>query len=187
MKMAKRILSLVLVLAMVACLGVTAFADSATPVVNVAVNGVQKYSYNGTVGASVYSVVEGSGLAKWKTVTDYYDPDVTHQALVSFAGLAPATFNAKSATDCENLKKATNYEATDITWYDSLPGYGLISYDSATGIYTFIYAGYDWTYTSTLQKNIYDYMCCYTLKANEVVTVNYGFNASIWTSEYPLV
>lgn len=59
MKMAKRILSLVLVLAMIACLSVTAFADgtsnTATIVVKASGNAVDTITVN--AGTTVYAAV----------------------------------------------------------------------------------------------------------------------------------
>ena len=79
MKMAKRILSLVLVLAMVACLGVTAFADTpATPYINVTVKNsrsgaTDSWTVAATTGASVKSALDTdeAHARDWKKVADY--------------------------------------------------------------------------------------------------------------------
>ena len=60
MKMAKRILSLVLVLAMVACLGVTAFAeDTNTATIKIVVNGkTESYTVALTEGMTAKTALE---------------------------------------------------------------------------------------------------------------------------------
>ena len=78
MKMAKRILSLVLVLAMVACLGVTAFAeDTNTATIKIVVNGkTESYTVALTEGmtakTALETLYEEGEIEKplWKPVAD---------------------------------------------------------------------------------------------------------------------
>lgn len=192
MKMAKRILSLVLVLAMVACLGVTAFADTpATPYINVTVKtsrsgATDSWTVAATTGASVKSALDAdtAHAIEWNTVQDYYDATKTHSALVSYGGYATTKFDSTVARDRANLaKKGYNYST--ITWYTgALQGYGLIKQEGSN--YTYIYAGYDWTYSSNKSAQIWDYMCCYNVKADEVVELVYDFTVSVWTTTTPL-
>ena len=192
MKMAKRILSLVLVLAMVACLGVTAFADTpATPYINVTVKNSRSgattsWTVAATTGASVKSALDAdtAHVPYWDTVQDYYDSSKTHSALVSYGGYATTKFDSTVARDRANLaKKGYNYST--ITWYTgALQGYGLIKQEGSN--YTYIYAGYDWTYSSNKSTQIWDYMCCYNVQADEVVELVYDFTVSVWTTTTPL-
>ena len=195
MKMAKRILSLVLVLAMVACLGVTAFADTpATPYINVTVKNsrsgaTDSWTVAATTGASVKSALDTdvAHARDWKEVADYYNPSTIHYALNGYGSYASTKFDKNNAQDVKNLTDK-KYDVSKITWYTgAYQGYGLIDYDETTGEYTYIYAGYDWTYSSNLSPQIWDYMCCYNVQATEVVQLVYEFTVSEWTTTTPLV
>ena len=102
MKMAKRILSLVLVLVMFASLSVTAFADTpATPYINVTVKNSRSgatpsWTVAATTGASVKSALDAdtAHAISWNTVQDYYDATKTHSALVSYGGYATTKFDS---------------------------------------------------------------------------------------------
>ena len=195
MKMAKRILSLVLVLVMFASLSVTAFADTpATPYINVTV----KNSRSGATGAWTVAAETGKSVqyaikekdtahhSDWNPVSDYYDPTVTHYALVSYGGFATTKFNKSNAQDVKYLEDK-DYDVDSITWYTGdYQGYGLVDYNATTGKYTYIYAGYDWTYSSNLSPQIWTYMCCYNVQADEVVELVYDFTVSVWTTTTPL-
>lgn len=192
MKMAKRILSLVLVLVMFASLSVTAFADTpATPYINVTVKNSRSgatgsWTVAATTGASVKSALDAdtAHAIDWNTVQDYYDATKTHSALASYGGFATTKFDSTVARDRANLaKKGYNYST--ITWYTgALQGYGLIKQEGSN--YTYIYAGYDWTYSSNKSTQIWDYMCCYNVQADEVVELVYDFTVSVWTTTTPL-
>ena len=192
MKMAKRILSLVLVLVMFASLSVTAFADTpATPYINVTVKNSRSgattsWTVAATTGASVKSALDAdtAHAIDWNIVQDYYDATKTHSALASYGGFATTKFDSTVARDRANLaKKGFNYST--ITWYTgALQGYGLIKQDGSN--YTYIYAGYDWTYSSNKSAQIWDYMCCYNVQADEVVELVYDFTVSVWTTTTPL-
>lgn len=195
MKMAKRILSLVLVLVMFASLSVTAFADTpATPYINVTVknsrNGATpSWTVAATTGASVKSALDAdtAHAISWNTVQDYYDASKTHSALVSYGGFATTKFNKSNAQDVKYLADK-DYDVDSITWYTGdYQGYGLVDYNATTGKYTYIYAGYDWTYSSNLSPQIWTYMCCYNVQATEVVQLVYEFTVSEWTTTTPLV
>ena len=195
MKMAKRILSLVLVLAMVACLGVTAFADTpAIPYINVTVKNsrsgaTDSWTVAATTGASVKSALDtdAAHARDWKEVADYYNPSTIHYALNGSGSYATTKFDKNYAQDVKNLTDK-KYDVSKITWYTgAYQGYGLIDYDETTGEYTYIYAGYDWTYSSNLSPQIWDYMCCYNVRATEVVQLVYEFTVSEWTTTTPLV
>lgn len=195
MKTAKRLLSLVLVLAMVACLGVTAFADTpATPYINVTVKNsrsgaTDSWTVAATTGASVKSALDtdAAHARDWKEVADYYNPSTIHYALNGYGSYASTKFDKNYAQDVKNLTDK-KYDVSKITWYTgAYQGYGLIDYDETTGEYTYIYAGYDWTYSSNLSPQIWDYMCCYNVRATEVVQLVYEFTVSEWTTTTPLV
>lgn len=192
MKMAKRILSLVLVLATLACLSVTAFADTpATPYIQVTVassrsGATDSWTVAATTGESVKSALDTDTVhaRDWKEVADYYNPSTIRYALNGYGDYASTKFDSTVVADRTNLaKKGYNYK--NITWYTGdLQGYGLIKQDGSN--YTYIYAGYDWTYSSNKSAQIWDYMCCYNVQADEVVQLVYDFTVSVWTTTTPL-
>lgn len=198
MKLKKRFLALVLAMIMVMCMNVTAFADTVTtPLINVTVAGSRSgvttsWSISATPGASVKSVISADKMheSDWKQVQDYYDSSISHYALESYGGYASAKFDKNNAMDVANLIAKSEYDAddiADITWYSgAYQGYGLVSYNAVTGKYTYVYAGYDWTYSSNENSQIWDYMCCYNVSSGEIVDLVYDFTVSVWTSDYPL-
>ena len=192
MKMARRILSLVLVLVTLACLSVTAFADTpATPYIQVTVassrsGATDSWTVAATTGESVKSALDTDTVhaRDWKEVADYYNPSTIRYALNGYGDYASTKFDSTVVADRTNLaKKGYNYK--NITWYTGdLQGYGLIKQDGSN--YTYIYAGYDWTYSSNKSAQIWDYMCCYNVQADEVVQLVYDFTVSVWTTTTPL-
>ena len=203
MKTTRRIFSMVLALMMILSLSVTAFADTVVKAPDMTVKVVTSPNgtkTNWTIPANVGETVEAALNRKetlnvtifWKVVNDYYVPTKTHNALVSMRGFESTGFDPDNATDVANLMSYTNnkYSASqiaDMTWYTgNYQGYGLIGYDEDTGEYSYIYAGYDWTYSSNTNPQIWDYMCCYTIKDGEAVTLTYDFTVSEWTTTTPL-
>lgn len=200
MKMAKRILSLVLVLVMFASLSVTAFADTpAKPYINVTVKNSRSgatpsWTVAATTGASVKSALDAdtAHAISWNTVQDYYDPSKIHSALASYAGFGSTGFDKDYAGDVANLKAAGKGYDDDaieaIDWCSGIyQGYGLVEHDEAAGTYTYVYAGYDWTYTNADGGEIWDYMCCYNVSADEVIYLTYGFTVTDpWVRTAPL-
>lgn len=191
MKTTRRILSMVLVLMMVLSLSVTAFADGVTPRVEVTIqpsDGTTSTStLYGTEGQSLYNLLDDTNEADWETVNDYYQPGVTHEALVSYKGYASQGI---SNTEIDRAKlQAKGYSYDSISWLgNSHPGYGLISTSTSgeTTSYTYIYAGYDWTYKNA-DGEIWTYMCCYDLEADDVIQLTYAFGISVWTTTTPIV
>ena len=137
MKMAKRILSLVLVLVMFASLSVTAFADTpATPYINVTVKNsrsgaTDSWTVAATTGASVKSALDTdvAHARDWKEVADYYNPSTIHYALNGYGSYASTKLDKNYAQDVKNLTDK-KYDVSKITWYTgAYQGYGLIDYD----------------------------------------------------------
>ena len=193
MKTTKRVLSMVLALMMVLSLSVTAFADTpATPYINVTVKtsrsgATDSWTVAATTGASVKSALDTDAVhaRDWKQVADYYNPSTIHYALNGYGAYASTKFDPEYEADQDNLLEH-GYDYSEITWYDgTLQGYGLIRQDGSN--YTYIYAGYDWTYNSNLSAEIWDYMCCYNVQANEIINLTYDFTVSVWTTTTPLV
>ena len=124
MKMAKRILSLVLVLATLACLSVTAFADTpATPYIQVTVassrsGATDSWTVAATTGESVKSALDTDTVhaRDWKQVADYYNPSTIHYALNGYGAYATTKFDKSNAQDVKNLTDK-KYDVSKITWY----------------------------------------------------------------------
>lgn len=195
MKKTSRVLSLVLALVMIFSLSVTAFADTAPSIVVKDGGTTLATISNLTVGQSVASAItdyadENDIQYHWDTVTDYYDPSLTHQALTSFFDRATRGISKNSTEDMAKavaaLKKLdyTDDVIAKIDWLTGAnAGYGLIKTsvnDEGKTVYTYAYAGYAWTYTDANNSEIWDYMCHYFLKDGEVITVSYGFNLSVF-------
>ena len=201
MKTTKRVLSMVLALMMFFSLSVTAFADTVVKApdikVNVATSRVgagTSWTVEANVGQNVCAAIKADTkhVSKWDDkVKDYYNPSKLHSALLSYGGFATTKFDKNIAADVANLVSHSNYNESQIaamTWYTgNYQGYGLVGYDEDTGEYSYIYAGYDWTYSSDKNPQIWDYMCCYNIKDGEAVTLVYDFTVSEWTTDTPLV
>lgn len=184
MKMAKRILSLVLVLAMVACLGVTAFAeDTNTATIKIVVNGkTESYTVALTEGmtakTALETLYEEGEIEKplWKPVADWQDPSVTHYALTTIG-----TVESKTGTTADLHNAGKFLDVKETAAVANHPGYYLVEQNGNS--YHYLYVGYDWTYTSTTVGggDLYTYMCCYTLTAGETVTITYSLQITDWT------
>lgn len=181
MKMAKRILSLLLVLAMVACLGVTAFADDAgTATIKIVVDG-ETTTITGSANQTLDEVLDQAaekgfiGTVEWNPVRDWEKPDVIHKALT---GIGDNVAETGTSADLANSKFS---DVTEDAAVPGHPGYYLVGQDGNT--YHYVYVGYDWTYTSTTVGggDLYTYMCCYTLTAGETVTITYSLQITDWT------
>ena len=197
MKNMRKVLSMVLALVMILSLSVTASATGTTPRVDVAIKTssgavTKSFSIPANVDDSLYDVVHGYGGDDWETVSDYYDPSETHQALTEFEGKKSTPLDTtEGSADLAAVKTAlsaqgySNEVINAIAWRTGTnAGYGLISSttNGTTTTYTYVYAGYDWTYSSDLNGEIWTYMCCYDLSAGEVVSLTYGFNISVFNS-----
>ena len=197
MKNMRKVLSMVLALVMILSLSVTASATGTTPRVDVAIKTssgavTKSFSIPANVDDSLYDVVHGYGGDDWETVSDYYDPSETHQALTEFEGKKSTPLDTtEGSADLAAVKTAlsaqgySNEVINAIAWRTGTnASYGLISSttNGTTTTYTYVYAGYDWTYSSDLNGEIWTYMCCYDLSAGEVVSLTYGFNISVFNS-----
>lgn len=196
MKMAKRILSLVLVLVMFASLSVTAFADGTSApkiVVKIDTPDVQyTKTFEAAAGMKLNDAVTrylAELNPQWQTVNDWQQEGVTHQALVSMNGLSTTPAASNNAT--RNAIIANGYEFDK--WVPGHTGYAqLVSKDGDATPYHYLYVGYGWTYDSSLHMTngefdyIDLYMCCYTLSANETIYLNYDLSFSDWFSDTAL-
>lgn len=190
MKTTRRFLSMVLALMMILSLSVTAFATEATtPKVVITIDApdgtpVAPITISGHVGDSVESVVKSKSTlaSEWNEVSDYYQPSVKHDALVSLNGYRAVAASASREKDIAALE-AAHYDVSKLQWISGRPGYAQLEYNEETGEYHYLYAGYDWTYSSDKTGDIWTYMCCYNLRADETVSLTYKLQITDWWTE----
>lgn len=188
MKTAKRLLSLVLVLAMVACLGVTAFADTAstnTATVVIKANGVEIDRGNAPAGQSVYTYLVGK----------YGNPDGWSE-FDDINGNTAKALNSLTVKDETYTNCAVDGSTTSIVveQWGTITGYGLVSTEKSGDTitkYNFVYVGNSWVYSvknaagSTVDVESM-YMNQYVMNAGDVITVEYKLVKSEWSSQYPI-
>lgn len=192
MKMAKRILSLVLVLVMFASLSVTAFADTTTGTATIKIVEVKDEvttelaTISGNAGESVYAAVSREyGTEGWSSFNDYFGQPAK--------ALNYLTVNGKTYTNGAVDGSTTGIKVE--AWGNVYDGYGLVSLvkdgDTITG-YNYVYVGNSWVYSvkDSTGANVdvsAKYMNQYTMNAGDVVTLAFTRVVSEWTSETPLV
>lgn len=196
-KNAKRFAGMLLVLAMLLSLSVTAFAaDYATvPVSDITVtvnvvnskNPSDSYSKNVSVpaGGSVYdALVKGEQLGYWTVSGDFYG-DSWFMNSMSCNGhpyaTEPLLTQPDSVKDPETGVIYTTFE-------DWAKGYGLIS-QTEDG-YTYCYVGYAWTYSvggTTGGQDVGELaMNEFVLRNGNTITLKYDLQTTVWTQEDPL-
>lgn len=186
MKMAKRILSLVLVLAMIACLSVTAFADgtsnTATIVVKASGNAVDTITVN--AGTTVYAAV----------LQQYGDPD-GWSSFTDMNGNTAMALWRLTVKGSQYISGAANGATSGINaqWSTKRPGYGFEGFayndDGEIVGYKYVYVGNDFIYTVTNNNQTVDvsdkYMNQYTIQTGDVITISYELVVSRWVAETP--
>ena len=189
MKMAKRILSLVLDLVRFASLSVTAFADTAstnTATVVIKANGVEIDRGSAPAGQSVYAylVATYGNPSGWSEFVD----------INGDTAMALNTMKVKG-TDYTNCAIDGSTTAIQVERWGTITGYGLVSTvksgDTITE-YNFIYVGNSWVYsvknaagTTVDVESLY--MNQYAMSAGDVVTVEFGLVESRWSSSEPII
>ncbi len=178
-KTLKKTLALVMAVAMLFALSATAFAAGTASLQIVLPSGaLTAVSYNiPNNGATVYDAVVTSYASytpTWKNVQDWQYP-ITWKALTGMT-INGITYATRAMTSAERV----TYNVPAATWstnpaYD---GYGLISVNN--GVYTYIYAGFDWTYKVNGQ-DVYSYMEAVNLSNNDSVELTYSDQITIWT------
>lgn len=182
-KTLKRTLAIVMAVAMLFALSATAFAAGTASLQIVLPSGAQT-AVNYPIpddGATVYDAVVDKYAAyslTWETVTDWYDPDITWEALTGMT-ISGVTYATRAMTSSER----TAYNVQNATWSTNpdYSGYGLVSVND--GVYTYIYAGFDWTYKVNGQ-NVYDYMEAVELSDNDSIVLTYSAQITTWTQNY---
>lgn len=184
MKMAKRILSLVLVLVMFASLSVTAFAttNGASLVINVE----GEYYFDLPIDSGISLMAAMQSKADLEAVFTGPFADVNGNdayALTSMMGYG-----------ADPLDGPTSGETAE-AWSTVNPGYGLVGTSAGENgetVYTYIYVGNDWKYTvknaSGANVDVRSlYTNQYTIQDGDVVTFDYNKQVETWTTTSPMM
>lgn len=185
-KTMKRTLAIVMAVAMLFALSATAFAagTASLQIVYLGTN-LQVVGYNiPNDGATVYDAVTATYASYnpgWETVPDYYVPDLEWEALISMT-INNQTYSTRAMTAAER----TTYSVPTATWSNNpnYEGYGLVSVDNDG--YTYIYAGFDWTYTVNGTPIYNHYMEDFELSNGDVVVLTYAAQIVTWPQEDPI-
>lgn len=186
MKTTRRILSLLLVLAMVACLGVTAFADgtSSNATIIVKAGGNTVATTTADAGETVYAAVlkQYRNPEGWSSFTDMNGNTAMALWSLTVNEVPYVSGPADGASSGINAQ-----------WSTKRPGYGFEDFaynddDEIVG-YKYVYVGNDFVYTVTNNNATVDvsdkYMNQYTIQAGDVITISYELVVSRWVAETP--
>lgn len=183
MKKIRRWLSIVLAMVMVLSMNVAAFAEESEG----ATSGTASVTIHGSESTIAFTTSADMTLRQalinakanntitaldWKQVSDWQDASLTHYALIQINDDIAET---GTSADLENTDFSSLTEENAVEGH---PGYYLVSQSGNT--YHYVYVGYDWTYTVN-DAEVYDYMCCHTLNAGDVVDITYSLTVSDWT------
>lgn len=188
MKTTRRIFSMVLALMMVLSLSVTAFADTTTTAtLNISVNGVQKASLHPAAGQSVYeylnTVYTGTTIS-WSSFNDIYGKPAKNLDSLTIDGTPYANGAVDGSTTSVKVEK-----------WGSIKGYGLVSVekdgDTIVG-YNYVYVGNSWVYSvkdsTGATVDVSDkYMNQYEIQSGDVISLEFKFVTSEWTSDEPIL
>lgn len=162
-KSTNKILSLVLALAMVFSLSITAFA-AGTATFEITIDGDPYIDETIPVGngKTVYDVIEDNKEdwePVWKPVYDIYNHSVMYQALESLMGAGEEEVSNPAAElpavitlpeDMPYKDGCTAVAKKDIAWSSNFPSYGLLKYgegENGEMQYSYVYVHLDWVYT----------------------------------------
>jgi hypothetical protein len=135
----------------------------------------------GNVGDSVYTAIMANDNprgADFDPVPDYYEPEITRQALISLEGLSSTPGTIADVPYSYIIQYPT------MSAVANHPGYFLL--ESSSQQYHYLYVGKDWVYRYEGGSNLNIYMDqCYPA-ANSVIEVSYGPQATDWTQTTPI-
>lgn len=193
----KKLASMLLVLAMLLSLSVTAFAaDYATDpdsYINVTVNVVNEKdssaSYSRTVsvlnGSSVYAVImEGKAKGYWTAEGEFYEDYDKNGNPLGTQSWYLHSLNSYSTEPCSEPPAGFPGDPED--WYQ---GYGLVDADPENDYYEYYYAGWAWEYSvsnPTGGQNVKELaMNKFVLHSGNDITLTYDLSTSQWDMDEP--
>lgn len=199
MKKMNKFVSMLLVVAMIFAMSISAFAahpDMGTTVgsatLTIKIDGVNRLVNRPISGVTLKDGLNNLNATMslnlvWKDAVDYYDSTITHQALQSLYG-----YQTTYATTTELTNNTyTDYNNVSYTVDEEdkvMNGYYLLGTDTAVNPatqeeatrYHYLYIGKGWTYSlANSSAEIYDYMCCYVLNGQNIV-LEYSLQPSDW-------
>lgn len=183
MKNMRKLLSLVLALMLLLSLSVNAFAAENAATINITVLGESYITQPINSGDSVKAALESN--PDWEAV--FTGPFTDKDGEEAYALQTLMEFGSDPADGPSSGKTAE-------AWSTVNPGYGLVgtgTNEAGQTTYTYIYVGYDWTYSvrnaSGAEVDVSElYMNQYIIQDGDVVTVDYAFQDVTWTTTTPL-
>lgn len=183
MKNMRKLLSLVLALMLLLSLSVNAFAAENAATINITVEGEPYITQPIDSAISVKAALQSN--PDWEAV--FGDPFTDIYGNEAYALISLMEYGSDPADGPSSGKTAE-------AWSTVNPGYGLVgtgTNEAGQTTYTYIYVGYDWTYSvrnaSGAEVDVSElYMNQYIIQDGDVVTVDYAFQDVTWTTTTPL-
>ncbi len=177
-KTLKRTLAIVMAVAMLFALSVSVFAAGSVSMQIVLFSyemDAEQFNYLNN-NTTVYDAV----VATYGTYSPSWKPGITPKILTGMT--IDENAYVSRAMDAD---ERVAFNVPTATWSNNpdYAGYGLIS--EVNGVYTYIYAGFDWTYTVN-GNPVYDYMNEYNLSNGDVVVLTYSEQIVTWPQENPI-
>lgn len=187
MKKMNKFVSMLLVVAMIFAMSISAFATgNGSATIAISFSGYTDSEYAVASGISVKQALQGLSTA---IATTYEAGGVVFEGdyLTSLAGMSSEQIAASEQSDVEEILEDYIGSATTVTWNYMNYGNGYGTFTNHA-VYNLVYAGYDWVYW--IEKadgriiqpdNIL--MGNYTIADGDTVVVNYDLYVTVFNSD----
>ena len=187
----KKVLGVLLAVMMLFSLSAPAFADTPTATIVFYVDDEYYFEYDVelTATTTIYDAIEANEdlEAVWETVGAYNQQGqpVAAKALVSLMGFGNYPMTGDDYMGIDTVQAWSLYN----------PGYGLVLQPAQnSGLYKFIYSGYDWTYAvngidqvSFDMETMYYYPDQIVLSDGDLIEFNYHYICETWDRATPII